>query len=373
MKPAALQDLLASDREFKYRNLRKNFTGFVEHTKTRAKHFETYNKSYTPQKDAPDVQERASRRQEAGKKQGNGGGGKGSPGGADSDKTSAEKSAEGGDSAGRSKGTGEHESGSNSGKSNESRSSAGSGSDTDRQNKEPPVCVNKKCDGARHWMGICPKSTAEEKAAFSKEYGKAVAAGEPAEEAAKAEAQSGGLNTLTEATCCDDDSTLGALQDKSAALMVSFGTDEKFAALADTGADHSAVDRKFVKRLQNDEAFIAITKLKTPLSLKLAIDADDDGKVTKPQEFLVTEAARLTPIIDLPRGPLALRNVLHVMTEKPLNRILLGRPELDLMGFNAKNHLDEVRDKFHERDFSKANESLMSAMANTNCKPEIGH
>lgn len=167
----------------------------------------------------------------------------------------------------------------------------------------------------------------------------------------------------------DTEFTLGALYETSATLEVTFGTSRTYDALADTVADHSAVDRPFVNELQESGAFVAITKLKTPLSLKLAIEADTDGKITKRKEFLVTEAAQLTPVISLPQGPLALRNVLHVITEQPLNRILLGRPELDLMDFNAKDHLASVRGKYHEHDFSVSNAPLLAALANAECKP----
>jgi hypothetical protein len=38
---------------------------------------------------------------------------------------------------------------------------------------------------------------------------------------------------------------------------------------------------------------------------------------------------------------------------------LIGRPVLDEMGFVASHHLDSVRDKFHQHDFSHIREELL--------------
>lgn len=196
-------------------------------------------------------------------------------------------------------------------------------------------------------MSVCPKISKTEKKSLLQNF-----------KDTKKAAQGLSMNALVgkgEAEFC-----LKSLQSSSAALSVSFDTSKSYAALADTEADHSPVDRDFVIELLQAGIFVGITKLKTHLSLKIAIEADADLKTTKRKEFLVTEAAKLTPVLTLPQGPLALRNVIY---KQPLSRIMRGRPELDLMDFNAKEHLAAVRGKFHEQDFYGENSSLMGALA----------
>lgn len=329
IKPAGLQELLISDRDFKHRSLRKNFLGFAEHMKERAKNFETYNMTSNAT---------------SGKGGGSGGGvsgrgdfsGGNSGGGVSgSDGSSNGNSSSGGSGSGNS-GTGNSGGGSsNAGISDstsregerhnsqepDSKTSRGTGEagkegQKSQGDKRKPKCLNSKCNGERHYMDQCPKSSEEEKRDLLQEY-----------KDSKTSNEGNGLNSLHAS------GPISVIQDTSAAVKFSFGTEKVYDALADTGADHSAIDRASVKELQKDGAFVGITKLKKPLSLQLALDFDSEGNVTKRQEFLVTEAARLTPVISLPQGPLALRNVLHVIAEQPLNRILLGRPELDEMEF----------------------------------------
>jgi hypothetical protein len=54
-----------------------------------------------------------------------------------------------------------------------------------------------------------------------------------------------------------------------------------------------------------------------------------------------------------------MREVRQIIVEKGMDRPLIGRPVLDEVSFVASQHLDSVRDKFHQHDFSHIVEKLL--------------
>jgi hypothetical protein len=62
--------------------------------------------------------------------------------------------------------------------------------------------------------------------------------------------------------------------------------------------------------------------------------------------------------ITTPSGPLCMRGMRQIIVEEDMDHPLIGRPDLDEMGFVASQHLDSVRDKLHLHDFSHIGEEL---------------
>jgi hypothetical protein len=58
----------------------------------------------------------------------------------------------------------------------------------------------------------------------------------------------------------------------------------------------------------------------------------------------VTDVAKVTLVLQLAAGPLAMRNVQMALVEQPMPFILLGEPDLLKMGFDATRHLGSVRE-----------------------------
>jgi hypothetical protein len=145
--------------------------------------------------------------------------------------------------------------------------------------------------------------------------------------------------------------------------------------LADTGATHYAVDRYTLETLRRDGFYMATKKLSSPIDLSLAIYADpellDEGDAMK-RSFVVQVVASVTLFLQLEARPLAMRNVEMPVLEAQMPRLLLGNPDLVKLGFDVKQHLDEVRVEFHDTDFSSANPSLVSATRADETAPVMG-
>jgi hypothetical protein len=56
---------------------------------------------------------------------------------------------------------------------------------------------------------------------------------------------------------------------------------------------------------------------------------------------------------------MCMRGVRQIIVEEDMDHPLIGRPVLDEMGFEASQHLDSVRDKFHLHDFSHIGGELL--------------
>jgi hypothetical protein len=173
-------------------------------------------------------------------------------------------------------------------------------------------------------------------------------------------------------------SSLNALHvapvETSAVRIMTIG-DRHLTVLADTGATHSAVDRCTLETLRSDGVYMATKKLSSPVDLSLAIYADpellDEGDTMK-RSFVVQVVASVTLFLQFAACPLAMRNVQMPVVEAPMPRLLLGNPDLVKLGFDVKQHLDEVRVEFHDTDFSSENPSLVSATRADETAPVMG-
>jgi hypothetical protein len=58
-------------------------------------------------------------------------------------------------------------------------------------------------------------------------------------------------------------------------------------------------------------------------------------------------------------GPLCMRGVQQIIVEEEMDHPLIEWPVLDEMSFVASQHLDSIRDKFYEHDFSHIGEELL--------------
>jgi hypothetical protein len=66
----------------------------------------------------------------------------------------------------------------------------------------------------------------------------------------------------------------------------------------------------------------------------------------------VSQQAQLNVELSLPAGPLCLLNCKWLIVEQEMDEVLLGRPLLEDLGFDAPVHLSSVRDSFHNMDCS---------------------
>jgi hypothetical protein len=93
-------------------------------------------------------------------------------------------------------------------------------------------------------------------------------------------------------------------RESSAKLRVSIGN-SSFDAIADTGSDHSALDKLTVDRLRREGVFISTKALPRPMTLLLAIEIDEAGEIQKRQAFVANEVASVTLVLQLAAGPCA--------------------------------------------------------------------
>jgi hypothetical protein len=88
--------------------------------------------------------------------------------------------------------------------------------------------------------------------------------------------------------------------------------------------------------------------------LNMAIRGESDKQTCSATEMLMSAVTITTP-----SGPLRMRGVRKIIVEEDMDHPLIGRPDLDEMGFVASQHLDAIRDKFHMHDFSHIGEELL--------------
>jgi Ni,Fe-hydrogenase III large subunit len=101
-----------------------------------------------------------------------------------------------------------------------------------------------------------------------------------------------------------------------------------------------------LKKLDAAGLFVARTTLENPITVSLAVKVPGAAATVK-------EQAQLTVELHLSAGPLRLRNVQWLITEKVMDEVLLGRPLLRALGLDAPTHLDVVRHNYQDLDSSK--------------------
>ena len=127
-------------------------------------------------------------------------------------------------------------------------------------------------------------------------------------------------------------------------------------ALGDIGADYSAVPRSLINNLSQSGIVTTVSKhLNEPLHLDAAIQLPGDV------QFTASAFVKLCITISLPCGHLRLRNVDFLVSDQPMDDILLGLPLLRCLGFDLDTHLERIRPKKDSADIS----TLMSEAINT--------
>jgi hypothetical protein len=129
----------------------------------------------------------------------------------------------------------------------------------------------------------------------------------------------------------------------------------KVTVFVETGLDYSAISHSAVKDKRKRGYPLKVEVLPEPIMLNMAIRGKSDKQTCSATEMLMSAVTITTP-----SGPLCMRGVRQFIVEEDMDHPLIGRPDLDDMGFVASQHLDSVRDKFHLHDFSHIGEELLN-------------
>ncbi len=102
-----------------------------------------------------------------------------------------------------------------------------------------------------------------------------------------------------------------------------------------------------LKKCADDNIYVKMLPLRTPIDIELAMR--EGGQ---PKTFSAKQKVRLSTTLSLPTGNLRLCNVEYLVFEEYMPEVLLSRPVLMSLGFNLDTHLANVRESYHNADFS---------------------
>jgi hypothetical protein len=83
------------------------------------------------------------------------------------------------------------------------------------------------------------------------------------------------------------------------------------------------------------------------LATHYTVRGESDKQKCSAQEMLMSAVTITTP-----SRPLCMHGVRQTIVEEEIDHPLIGRPVLDEMGFVISQHLESVRNKFQQQDFS---------------------
>lgn len=191
--------------------------------------------------------------------------------------------------------------------------------------KDLPNCLNPKCKD-KHLIKDCPITGPEQRKALLKDF----------YEARKATAE---IKVLHSSIPSNGRGRFKAKLADKVEVVVN----------GDTGADHSAISERHLESLAAESVFVQVLPLSVPVTVRLAL-ASRPGE----NEIIYTskKKARISTTLDLPVGPMRLRNVEYLVFEEEMSEVLLSRPLLKSLGFDLDAHLAVIRDTFHDSDFS---------------------
>ena len=110
-------------------------------------------------------------------------------------------------------------------------------------------------------------------------------------------------------------------------------------ARGDTGADSTAVPWTLLRKMKCTKTPVEVKKLPEPCILKPALN------LPKHLPFTASARAKLDILLELPCGPLLLRNTPCLVVDQEMEEILLGRPLLRSLGLDLDSLLTKlVRD-----------------------------
>jgi hypothetical protein len=209
--------------------------------------------------------------------------------------------------------------------------------------KELPDCLNPAC-GAKHYLKNCTVTSQERKDELYAERAAArTSAGVQRETRSHAQTMPAPATTKADVRATTAKAVSFGDHATDGRIPISFGTDAKYVALPDIGADDNVLPSALLKSLEDSGMFVPIRTLPQFRAVELAVK---DPKV----EVQVTKQAQLTVELLFPAGPLRLRNVCWLVAENDMDEILLGRPLLKELGLDAPAHLAAVREELHDRD-----------------------
>jgi hypothetical protein len=113
--------------------------------------------------------------------------------------------------------------------------------------------------------------------------------------------------------------------------------------LPDLGADDNVIPASLISELEAAGLLVPLRTLPSPMTVDLAVQGP--GLST-----LVTRQAKLTIELQLPAGPLHLRNVKWLVAENDMDEVLRGRPSLNALGIDAEARFAAVLDTFQDMD-----------------------
>jgi len=220
--------------------------------------------------------------------------------------------------------------------SNAREVSSSSGATAPRTVREMPFCLNKlKCPGSRHYIKDCPESTEEEKKKLLEEH-------------RASKEKSKGLRALAISEPYVNAEPVDRPSGMSGRYSATLADKVEVVLNGDYGSDHCALSEKHLAKCAAAGIFVSVLPLDTPISMAVALNGND----TEQLKFQSKRKARISTTLNLPTGPLRLRNVEYLVFEEDMDEVLLSRPLLQSIGFNLDDHLASVREVFHDTDFS---------------------
>ena len=187
-----------------------------------------------------------------------------------------------------------------------------------------PYCLNREtCEGKRHLIKDCPHADDEKRRKLI--------------EAFKAKKSVGLVRRFHTDNINISDGRIPTLLMDAVDVTVS----------GDYGADRAAVCEKHLQALASRNIFVPVLPLSTPVVLDLAVSSETDA-----YKVAAKRKARLSLTLQLPEGPMRLRNVEFLVLDQDMPDVLLSRPLLHSLGFNLDSHLARVRERYHDADFA---------------------
>jgi RNase H-like domain found in reverse transcriptase/Integrase core domain/Reverse transcriptase (RNA-dependent DNA polymerase)/Chromo (CHRromatin Organisation MOdifier) domain len=222
--------------------------------------------------------------------------------------------------------------------------SAGTSAGTARNSANTPDCLNPSCH-EKHFLKNCPNTGPElKKQLYDALAQRRKADGEQRETRGNAN-KDPSIGTLSRAAM-----KLAKVQKPAflseGRLRAQLHDTIDITTMPDIGADDNVLPRSLVNELSNRGIFVPLLFLEEPVLFDLAVDTT--GLMSVQSNI----KARLSVTLNLPAGPLRLRNVNWLVVDHEMPEVLLGRPLLKALGLDADSHLSNVRELHHDSDFS---------------------
>lgn len=232
-------------------------------------------------------------------------------------------------------------------KKSKTRPNTGSNNESDQKDKSPPGkdtpretggqkadgkplpdCLNPKCP-EKHYLKDCTNSTEEQKKEFLKTF----------RENRKLQSRTSraGVSNADENQELKKAPRKGLFAGKLADVV-------KCTVNGDYGSDHAALCEQHLQELADAGVFVSVLPLPEPVRMGLAMESQE--------VFEAKRKARISTTIQTLAGPLRFRNLEFLVFNEDMPEVLLSRPLLQAIGFNLDKHLADVRDRYHDVDFS---------------------